>query len=482
MARSPSTSGLLPLPGSPGSSWDIYKARLKAPFQGANPSVVMAFWLFGAFYCLYSSFHTELTVLGLINNVLYVIILSAALDLVGPSVPKGVVLLADVMPSFVTKLIAPYFIHKVPYAARILIFVALSSGGMLLVALTPGDDSGRAIAAKMVGVVMASLSSGGGELSFLGLTHYYGHFSLAAWGSGTGGAGLAGAGLYVLLTTTIGFSVKSSLLASAFLPGIMVLSFFVILPRQPLQYTQRTKGYQDIPTTDLDDEDIEGIPTSAVSSLLGPGPSSVSEAYRSSSPSSAHRHSVASSNPTLLNNLRRARSLIIPYMLPLLLVYVGEYTINQGVAPTLIFPLGSSPFSTYRSFYPFYNFLYQVGVFIARSSTPFIRIHNLYVPSMLQLLNLVLLTSQALWYWIPSVYIVFLIIFWEGLLGGAVYVNAFSEILENVPEGDREFSLGATSVSDSGGICIAGVVGMAMEVWLCNWQVVRGRPWCKTLE
>jgi battenin len=83
--------------------------------------------------------------------------------------------------------------------------------------------------------------------------------------------------------------------------------------------------------------------------------------------------------------------------------------------------------------------------------------------------------------WIPNVYFVFMIIFWEGLLGGAVYVNTFAEILEEVPEEDREFSLGATSVSDSGGICVAGFIGMALEVSLCNWQVSRGRMFCKQL-
>jgi battenin len=71
-------------------------------------------------------------------------------------------------------------------------------------------------------------------------------------------------------------------------------------------------------------------------------------------------------------------------MLPLLLVYIAEYTINQGVAPTLLFPLESSPFDEYRSFYSTYNAIYQVGVFISRSSTPFIRIHHLYVPSFVQ--------------------------------------------------------------------------------------------------
>lgn len=41
-------------------------------------------------------------------------------------------------------------------------------------------------------------------------------------------------------------------------------------------------------------------------------------------------------------------------ILPLFLVYVAEYLINQSVAPTLLFPLHSTPFSHFRSFYPTY--------------------------------------------------------------------------------------------------------------------------------
>lgn len=407
--------------------------------------------------------------LGLINNVLYVIILSAAQDLVG-NLPKGVVLLADVMPSFITKLVAPYFIHRVPYAVRILIFAGLSTSGMLLIALTPSTQT---VAVKLAGVVLASLSSGGGELSFLGLTHYYGPMSLAAWGSGTGGAGLAGAGLYVLLTTSFGFSVKGSLLASAFLPIVMLLSFFVILPQGPLREGTRLKDYESLPGQDLTEEDAEHIPTdNASSSLLATGPAVANAAY---STNQKRR------GGTFVAHLSRAKALFFPYMLPLLMVYVAEYTINQGVAPTLLFPLQSSPFTEHRAFYPFYNFLYQLGVFISRSSTPFFRIHHLYIPSILQVGNLAFLTLQSLLFFIPSVYIVFIVVFWEGLLGGAVYVNTFAEIMEKVPTADREFSLSATSVSDSGGICIAGFIGMAMETWLCDWNVQHGRKWCKNI-
>ncbi|KAL2265837.1 hypothetical protein VTJ83DRAFT_6937 [Remersonia thermophila] len=488
MNRSPSSSGLLPLPlpGAPSSSWAAYRARIASMFAGTDGRVVVAFWLF-----------------GLINNILYVLVLSAAQDLVGSSVPKGVVLLADVMPSFLTKLVAPYFIHRVPYAVRILAFFALSTVGMLVVSFAPGgtlDEVGPdgvsggtfGVVVKLFGIVLASLSSGGGELSFLGLTHYYGHASLAAWGSGTGGAGLIGAGLYVFLTSVLGLSVRGSLLVSAVLPTVMLVAFFGVLPKGPLM--GRNKGYEAV--ADMEEEEEGGerddrfddIPAGAAASgLLAPGPSVAATAYEHTHHHGHHHRgskgsSSSSSSSSFWANVRRAKALFIPYMVPLLLVYVAEYTINQGVAPTLLFPLDESPFGEYRAFYPFYGFLYQLGVFISRSSTPFIRIHNLYLPSLLQVANLVLLTLHALFNFIPSVYLVFLVVFWEGLLGGAVYVNTFAEIMERVPPEDREFSLGATSVSDSGGICVAGFVGMALEVWLCRWQVSHGREYCMMIE
>lgn len=214
---------------------------------------------------------------GLINNVLYVIILSSALDLVGPAVPKSLVLLFDVVPSFLVKLTAPYYIHLVPYHLRILAFVTLSTCGMLLVALSPSaadpNVDGGSISIKMLGVILASISSGGGELSFLGLTHFYGPFSLAAWGSGTGGAGLVGSGAYVLATTALGLSVRTSLLAFSFLPVIMLFSFFVLLPPKPKGHDYIAAAQEDVdPDTEslLDDAVNDAQPTSQPKLSQGP--------------------------------------------------------------------------------------------------------------------------------------------------------------------------------------------------------------------
>lgn len=363
---------------------------------------------------------------------------------------------------------------------------------MLLIAFTPDTHTGGSITTKLFGVVMASLSSGGGELSFLGLTHYYGALSLAAWGSGTGGAGLAGAGLYVLMTSTIGLSVEVTLITSALLPAIMLVAFFLILPQGPLHRSKTSKSFESVTDVDPSTSEVLIISTSestpellsdSTSALLPPDPTVTAQAYNGHSALPRSRSGSSPQRRTLSYNISRSRSLFFPYMLPLLLVYIAEYTINQAIAPVLLFPLtppehNHTPFTSYRQFYPFYALLYQIGVFISRSSTPFFRIHHLYAPSTLQIINLILLLTHALHAYF-SFSIVCVIIFWEGLLGGAVYVNTFAEILECVAPEDREFSLGATSVSDSGGICIAGLIGLVLEEQLCAAQVRAGRDFCR---
>jgi len=345
---------------------------------------------------------------------------------------------------------------------------------MLVVALSPAGNAG--IAAKVAGIVLANISSGGGEVNFLALTHFYGTASLAAWGSGTGGAGLLGAGAYALATTGLGFSVQGTLLASAVIPVGMVLSYFCLLPLGPLKAASGAGGkeleYESVPTED--DEDVTSGNTRQQSGLLAqPDNRDTSQTQRDSN---------APLLPTLHANLLRARALLLPYMLPLFLVYLAEYTINQGVSPTLLFPLPSTPFTHYRDFYPTYATIYQLGVFVSRSSLPFFRLRSsLYVPSGLQVLNLVLLTAHAVVPFLPSVWVVFGVVFWEGVLGGLVYVSTYAAVREEVAQEEREFSLGAVTVSDSAGIFVAGLLGAWMEGALCGWQVEHGRDWCRRL-
>jgi len=68
---------------------------------------------------------------GLINNVLYVVILSAALDLVPSTTPKGLILFFNIFPSLLAKAFWPYVSKgTVRYGKRVFANLALGVGGI----------------------------------------------------------------------------------------------------------------------------------------------------------------------------------------------------------------------------------------------------------------------------------------------------------------------------------------------------------------
>lgn len=396
---------------------------------------------------------------GILNNILYVVILSAAIDLVGASTPKAIVLLADIIPSLSVKILAPFFIHMISYQLRIWLLVILSSSGMVIVSLT----SQEAKLVKVFGIALASLSSGLGEVSFLQLTHYYHEkSSIGGFSSGTGGAGLLGSFLFMLLTNIIGMKTWMALLCFAVAPVGFLFCFYFILPSPSRGYR-----YETIPNNDIDEQacDVEAHPNDINSrnGKLNNGLISWSHI----------RNTVCMIHP-----------LLRPYMLPLCTVYIAEYVINQGVSPTLLFPLDEVPLwliKSYRDTYVVYGFLYQLGVFISRSSITFgIRLHQLYTLSVLQMVNLCVTLLQSLYdFPFPSIWLLLILIFYEGLLGGLLYVNTFMSVSEQVPRDRREFSMGCVGISDSFGIMVAGCINWWLETKLCDSQANRGRDWCR---
>jgi battenin len=169
-------------------------------------------------------------------------------------------------------------------------------------------------------------------------------------------------------------------------------------------------------------------------------------------------------------------------MLPLFIVFWAEYTINQGVAPVLLFPLDQTPFHRLREHYVYYQCMYQLGVFLSRSSLSVFPVKNIWALSLLQVGTLLALLTQALLFNIlPSIYLVLAVIFWEGLLGGATYVNAFHQIVTKVPEAYREFSMGATALADTLGITLAAISAILIQPPLCQWQVDHGRQLCRQI-
>lgn len=145
-------------------------------------------------------------IFGLCNNFAYVVMLSAAHDILSEhsttnntntttnetnkydcnKLSTGIILLFDIVPGFLAQLITPFFVHRIKYQFRIGLVVFGNIASFLLVALSP--DSMQWL--TFIGVVFASLSVSFGEITFLSLSTFYNRVqALSGWGSGTGAAG-----------------------------------------------------------------------------------------------------------------------------------------------------------------------------------------------------------------------------------------------------------------------------------------------------
>nr|CAG5986558.1 unnamed protein product [Menidia menidia] len=411
------------------------------------------------------------------------------------------VLLADILPTLLIKLVAPFVVHKVPYGLRVLFCAFMAASSFLLVSFSsamwmsilgkaarllpwsglregtcfsfsvvtlPGflSSISRTLREKpsdprvctapphrqlisllwSVGVVFASVSSGLGELSFLSLTVFFSRTVLEGWGSGTGGAGVAGSFLYSSLIQG-GLTPRVTLLIMLVVPLAMVVSYFgMLVPEHPLPQWRRADadrwavGWEERQSLTQGAEQEEPEETSGPAEDGPGGALSFSERLH------------------VIRGLLR-------FVLPLGLVYFAEYFINQGLMEILFF---HNFFLSHAEQYRWYQCLYQIGVFLSRSSLRWIKIRRIWALALLQVVNAVFLLLAARYQFLPSAWLVFAIILYEGLLGGAAYVNTFHFISKETDSRHREFAMAAASVGDSLGIALAGLAAFPTHGYFCS--------------
>lgn len=424
---------------------------------------------------------------GLINNVLYVIILSAALDLVPPSTPKGVILFCNITPSLVAKVAWPYLLRgRIRYAKRLIGCCLLSSLGMIIVATFD------VLPMRLLGISFASFSSGLGELTFLQLSTTYkpsylaGH-SVGYFSSGTGAAGLFGALLWWEVRS---LGVRLGVGLSSVMPLLIPLTYYLFLPHKNTIVPKLATDY--VEDTDLD---------STYSYAPIPVAECISGEDQAIFPS--QKGAFLSAN----DKWHLVQPLLLKYMLPLFCVYLFEYTINQGVAPTLLYPvpshsdhpLLSKVIHSIRDYYPLWQLVYQTTVFLSRSTIslglPPLPAKLLPFPAILQAFILFILALESGIGLFPgekggmNIVIVFCLISLEGLCGGLAYVNVFFHINQDDIDLDdseqsrqeKEFKIGSVGFADSSGILLASLLAMPTELELCKAQVRRGNLLCRSL-
>lgn len=118
--------------------------------------------------------------------------------------------------------------------------------------------------------------------------------------------------------------------------------------------------------------------------------------------------------------------------------------------------------------YRWYQVTYQVGVFISRSSVNIVKIKHIWLMAVLQFGVLSFFFAEAILMFTPNIWIIFGIIFFEGLLGGGAYVNTFYRMTKEIPATRREYAMGVVALSDSVGITLAGFIAMPTHNWICG--------------
>ncbi|KAK0058494.1 battenin [Biomphalaria pfeifferi] len=340
-------------------------------------------------------------------------------------VSTGAILLADILPTLAVKLTFPFFLERIPYNVKITLVSAFALGSFLMVALA------HEMWLSILGVVFASISAGLGELAFLSLTTFYNRNVVSMWSSGTGGAGIFGSLVYAGFTSA-GLSPRNSLLIMVTIPVLMIVAYFIILTRPELK----------------EDNDIEMI-SSKVNDKID-----VKE-----------KKDVTLKKKLILKDKFKLIPNLLKYMVPLILVYFGEYFINQGLHEFLYF---NGQWLSKSEQYRWYQVDYQIGVFISRSSVNLLHIKKLWILPVLQFANMILLLCQVFYRFIPNIWIVFVIVLWEGLLGGAAYVNTFFRITNDIAPENKEYSIAIVAMADSFGISAAGAAAIPSHNAICG--------------
>lgn len=441
-------------------------------------------------------------ILGLTNNFAYVIMLSAAYDLIKSyenhaqpvqaqttttlndafinstttaSLPQqnasycnqhstSAILLADTIPSLTAKLLYPFLFVELPVAYKALATALFSAFSFLLTGLSSQQIL------IYTGVACASFSSGLGESTYLSNSPLYGDVALSGWAMGTGAAGLVGSMAYALLRMVL--EIKWIMIIMLVVPISMLYAYFCMIHPTEMSDEPHSVSYSNSrQSADLNTS------ISSMNQEASQKPIEVAKhkSYGAGDQAQGHDSITSEGNlvpPSDTNEFdMQAKVRYLPtlmqYFMPLLLVYFAEYFINQGLFELIYYQ--EITFLDHPAQYRWFQVTYQFGVMLSRSSLDLFRIKQIWTMSILQALNaLLFLAHVSKLIHIPSFYIVIALIVYEGLLGGFTYANTFYRMKKELPASRHEFAISTVTIADTLGIVMAGIVAMQAYNLLCT--------------
>lgn len=281
--------------------------------------------------------------LGLLNNASYVIMLASAKDISEGG--TALVFIANIVPSLLIKLSAPYWFEKVSYHLRILSSAALMGTSFLVVATftTPTGVAPTSIhvALQLIGVALASAQCGLGEASLLALAGVCDALTekkhcITCFSSGTGLAGVFGFLWKYLWDDLLGFTLKQTLWMAVILvvlyTYVYVKNLWNVNTAAACSLKPPEEGLELVQEEEVEEQDgimiDNGIPESdcendTEDAILDNNDIQVLQRVED------------------MNSRQRLRLVLslYPYMIPLFLVYAAEYALQSGTWSAIGFPV-----------------------------------------------------------------------------------------------------------------------------------------------
>lgn len=414
--------------------------------------------------------YAGLVVLGLLNNIVYVVVITVAQTLAETFNEKknfGNITWATNATGLLCRAGA-VAMQRTPFKWRVLLVSFFAASGLVTVALATMVNSSHNVdphlpdacharlaadphacdpnrwgfAVALIGIVLIGTAGNLGESVFLGYQKLYPSAVVGGWSMGTGLAGVGGSGLALALS---GVPLRTIFLGCLPLVGIYVFTYGVVMQRP-------ASGSASSSSLSLGSE--EGLLSAQDEPLIA-------------QPEEASEEELAAGESRSARFMRVLRS-INWLALNMGLVYYFEYIISQGGANNAQ-PPGMVPRNWLeRNAYEVLQVCYQVGVLISRSSLRYVKIHRVELLTLAQALSLALWLCQDKWHFLPLYAQVPLMVF-VGLMGGASYVNIFYRILNDPPRKngiqnrDRELACNISATYMNLGIILAGITTLVLD-------------------
>lgn len=388
------------------------------------------------------------SIIGFANVILSSIIFASSYLIIPYSRP--VVILIQVLPALVTKLLAPHILYYIPWKLRPVIQTTCWSLAAFLASITPPNVPA---VYRILIVMLASATAAATEVSCLGYLRHFGRAGLAGWGIGTGVASLIWAVTPYIMSVSMRVMLRSAVDYLHYFIGATLVANYVIVRRPPV-----------FTTTTIDTIKYDARATEEDGAFVVQEPHIEPKTWTS----------------RLEHNLRLLDPIAKPYIRSLYFAFTMQALVAPGVARAYG---QSGVFGSFETFYAMYNLAFQAGNLLSRSTILLIRFRRLGLLTSLLAVLVAIMLSNGVAMAVSSPFLVLPVLFFTGLVGGALYANIFASALEQMAAdtpADAEFGLGAISAGETAGTLSGSLLAALVEQSLCSVDGGNGARWCYT--